>query len=237
MGMLKRLAKYGCQQVLDYYGHRDAKRLATYFKEFSDYDGFLLSNLPDLKPAYEKYLEGVSTDDMALSFETSQFLYTMAKLKKAKRILDLGSGFSSYVMRLYARTAESDVTVYSVDDNESWLEKTKTFLSDMQVSQQNVIDWSNFQKQAPAGFDLILHDLGSIELRGESLPFVINLLNTSGILVLDDMHKARGGLFGGYRAVAVRQVRKSGLSLFSARHFTLDKFGRHCEIAFKPSKQ
>jgi hypothetical protein len=46
-------------------------------------------------------------------------------------------------------------------------------------------------------FDLILHDLGSIELREETLPFVLTLLDERGIIILDDMHKATGHLIGG----------------------------------------
>jgi predicted O-methyltransferase YrrM len=233
--MLKRIARYSCQKVLDYYGRRDAGRLAGFFKELSDYTVFLKSNLPDLGPAYDKYVREISTEDMAISLETSQFLYALAKLTEAKRILDLGSGFSSYVLRLYSMTAQNDVTIYSVDDDETWLQKTRTFLNAFELPQQHAMEWSVFQKQPLSGFDLILHDLGSIDLRIESLPFAISLLNTSGILVLDDMHKARGGLIGGYRAVAVRKVRQAGLLRLSARQFTLDKYGRFSEIAFRAS--
>ncbi len=236
MGMLKKLARNVCQKILDNYGEKDARRLSTYFSEFSDYNGFIASNLPDLKPAYQKYLDEVSTFDMALSFETSQLLYALAKIKKAKRILDLGSGFSSYVMRLYAKNSGNDTIVYSIDDNKDWLEKTRAFLDAMQVSTEHVLEWNEFRNQAPNGFDLISHDLGGLEIRAESLPFVISMMDESGIIVLDDMHKARGGLIGGYRAVAIKEINKSGLLLLSARQFTLDQIERFSEIAFNPSK-
>ncbi len=236
MRLLKKLARNVCRKILDNYGEKDAGRLSIYFSEFNDYNGFIASNLPDLKPAYQKYLDEVSTVDMALSFETSQLLYALAKIKKAKRILDLGSGFSSYVMRLYAKNSGNDVTVYSIDDDKGWLEKTKIFLDAMQVSTEHVLEWNDFKKEAPTGFDLISHDLGGLEIRAESLPFVLSLMDKSGIIVLDDMHKARGGLISGYRAVAIKEVKKSGMLLLSARKYTLDTINRFCEIAFNPSK-
>jgi predicted O-methyltransferase YrrM len=234
MGMLKKMARNVCQNILDNYGEKDAKRLPTYFDVFSDYYGFIASDLPDLKPAYQKYVNQISTFDMAISFETSQLLYTLAKIKKAKRILDLGSGFSSYVMRLYAKNSGNDIVVYSVDDDKNWLEKTRDFLVAMQVSAEHVLEWNDFKEKAPTGFDLISHDLGGLEIRAESLPFVLNLLDKSGIIVLDDMHKARGGLIGGYRAIAIKEVKKTGMMRLSARKYTLDTISRFSEIAFYP---
>jgi hypothetical protein len=45
----------------------------------------------------------------------------------AKRLLDLGSGFSSYVLRAYAAGVPGAVG-WSVDDDPAWLEKTRAFL-------------------------------------------------------------------------------------------------------------
>ena len=53
---------------------------------------------------------------------------------------------------------------------------------------------------------------GPFEIRAESLPFVLSLMDKSGIIVLDDMHKARGGLISGYRAVAIKEVKNSNAS-------------------------
>jgi hypothetical protein len=102
----------------------------------------------------------------------------------------------------------------------------------MNVSSENVMSWADFKGRELDPFDLIFHDLGHTGgLRLESLPHIIGLLKSSGILILDDMHKGRGGLIGGYRASAIAHIKKAGLSLLSARRFTLDKYGRFCEVA------
>lgn len=107
--------------ILEFYANRDAKRLAELFEELRDYRSLLATGIPDMKHAYGKYVGEFSTPEMAVSLETSQFLYVLAKAVKARRILDLGSGFSSYVLRLYSIDAGSDTVVYSVDDDKGWL--------------------------------------------------------------------------------------------------------------------
>ena len=53
-----------------------------------------------LKPFYEEYIQIVSTPDMAISLETACFLFIFSDLISASKILDLGSGFSSFVFSL-----------------------------------------------------------------------------------------------------------------------------------------
>lgn len=84
---------------------------------------------------------------------------------------------------------------------------------------------AHFQQNNRSKFDLIFHDLGSMETRAELLPFALGLLEQGGLIVLDDMHKTP------YRYFANREVRRAGLSLYSMRKYTLDEFGRFSEIA------
>lgn len=232
MSILSHLSR----QILEFHARRDARRLSELLEELKNYKGLLASGIPDLKPAYHKYIREISTPEMAVSFETSQFLYILAKAMGAKRILDLGSGFSSYVFRLYSMDARSDITVYSVDDNEKWLAKTIEFLRISKIREDNLLDWYSFQHLPPTSFDLIFHDLGNMALRAQALPFVISLLDTMGTLVLDDMHKTGAGPEGGYPGVARRAVKQAGLALFSARQYTLDRYKRYCEIAIRNIK-
>lgn len=219
--------------ILEIPSRRDAKRLSDLFEELRDYEVFVSSGIPDLKPQYEKYTKAISTPDMAVSLRTSQFLFVLAKAIDARRILDLGSGFSSFVFRLYSMGAGKDAVVYSVDDNEKWLAKTRGFLGDLQVHEDFLLNWQSFRQSAPGSFDLIFHDLGNMALRAQALPFVISLLDAKGILVLDDMHKTGVGPSGGYPGVARRAVREAGLTLLSAHHYTLDRYKRFCEIAIR----
>jgi len=221
--------------ILEFYTRRDAKRLSALFEELGDYGSLLATGIPDLKHAYGKYVAKFSTPEMAVSLETSQFLYALAKVARARRILDLGSGFSSYVLRLYSMDAGGDIVVYSVDDDKRWLARTREFLRLSRIREDFLLDWQAFQQLTPMRFDLIFHDLGNMALRAQSVPFVTSLLDARGILVLDDMHKTGTGLEGGYPRLARRAIRQAGLTVLSARRYTLDRYKRFCEIAIRPA--
>ena len=200
-------------------GEVDAQRLADLFPPR------LLSDADRLKPVYDSYIKEISTDDMAVSWETSRLLYAAVKLKRPKTMLDLGSGFSSYVLRIAAIDNHNDALVYSVEDNEFWLGKTRAFLDAHGVGSANLISWDKFQKENKLKFDLIFHDLGSMDTRAAALPYVLSLLNKGGAVVLDDMHKVL------YHRAAEREVKKAGLTLYSIRKHTLDEIGRFAEVA------
>ena len=173
------------------------------------------------------YLGEISTEDMAASLKASSFLYILASIKRPSRVLDLGSGFSSYVFRLFSKDIHHGVEIFSVDDNREWLEKTRSFLDSQAMNTRNFFHWQEFRQLKQTGFDLIFHDLGSMELRAETLPEVLALCRSDGMIVLDDMHSES------YRPLAPKIVRDAGFHLFSVRKFTLDKFGRFSEIAMR----
>jgi len=206
-------------------GKLDSRRLSKVFPELANYKRLVRSDVNYLKPAYDKYITYISTNDRAVSWETSCFLYIIATIRGARKILDLGSGFSSYVLRSYFMKIQSEALVYSVDDNDSWLEMTKSFLLDYRIPVDRLTTWAHFQQYNRSKFDLIFHDLGSMETRADSLPYVVGLLEEGGLIVLDDMHKEK------YRRVVEREIWRAGLSLYSTRNYTLDEFDRFSEIA------
>ena len=55
--------------------------------------------------------------------------------QRPRIILDLGSGFSSAVFRLYMAQQNVQTTVYSVDDDPLWLNKTRDSLKANNLSQ------------------------------------------------------------------------------------------------------
>ena len=206
---------------------RDAQRFSEVFPEFSNYRRLKKAHEQKLMPAYEAYIGGISSEDMAASMETAVFLFTLAFVKQPSQILDLGSGFSSFVFRLYAKEAGDGVAVFSVDDNQEWLSKTRSFLVACDLETTHLLDWRAFSQSKTGRFDLIFHDLGSMELRAETLPHVLDLSLPEGAIVLDDMHSEY------YRPIALKIVEESGFSLYSARKYTLDRFGRFSEVAIQ----
>ena len=53
----------------------------------------------EIKPFYDKYISEVSEKGWAISFETSLIIYHLLVTNNFKKVLDLGSGFTSFLLR------------------------------------------------------------------------------------------------------------------------------------------
>ena len=181
----------------------------------------------DLVDAWARYTTLISSEEMAVSLELASVLDALCRLASPQSVLDLGSGFSSYVVRRFAR--ESGAAVTSVDTSPEWLDRTGEFLAEEGLSTARLAVWSDFVNENTDTFDLVLHDMGRKSQRSETFPQVLDLVEPGGHLLLDDMHKPH--LQAYYRAaLAARNV--SSLSL---RRLTLDRFGRYAALA-RPSR-
>ncbi len=205
-------------------GRMDARRLVTRIHQLGSYDSKAREARRELRGVYAEYTSTISTPKMAISLELAAFLRVFSSLVRPTRVLDLGSGFSSFVFRLYEVECPQNVTVCSVDNSEGWLSKTVAFLSAHQMPTDFVFSWDEFQKRNHESFDLILHDLGNFETRARTLETVLTRVAPSGFVVLDDMHK-----FSYYRSVE-RVLREHGLTHFSLQCFTRDDIGRFSEL-------
>ena len=83
-----------------------------------------------------------------------------------------------------------------------------------------------WQELAQDAFDLVLHDLGSMTTREETLPAPLSLVGADGILVLDDLHFPR------YRAHVEHTLAACGARYESAEEATRDLVGRFSWVAF-----
>lgn len=117
-----------------------------------------------LAPAYRRYVAEVSIPIMAVSLELALFLDVLVRGTGPRRALDLGSGFSSYVLRLPGGPGE----VWSADDAPEWLERTRGFLLREGLGAQNVVAWEALRRNPPEPFDLVLHDLGTMDTRRDA---------------------------------------------------------------------
>ncbi len=178
----------------------------------------------ELLPFYDNYIHSISTDGMAVSLELATFCLALCRLMKPKRILDLGSGFSSFVFRRYTKEAGGEVV--SVDDDARWLGKTQQYLAKEQLSVQNLFEWSN--KPAVKGeFDLVLHDLGNRYTRGDVLPDIYALAAKNGVIILDDFHKPD------YAVRVKKFIVSQNNQFYSVYKYTIDKFARYSVVVIK----
>jgi predicted O-methyltransferase YrrM len=196
-------------------------------KPFDQLDSNLIEvNKNILRPYYVHYAKEISSADMAASLELAAFMLTLCKLNKYTKLLDMGSGLSSFVFRLYAKD-NPGVVVYSVDDDAAWLDKTKQYLQQNRLDISNVFTLDQFMKLGESGFDCILHDLNFVEVRINYLDHMMQILNKNGILILDDVHKPD------YRFLSLCRLKKFNAKVYTAKPVTYDSFGRYSLLAIK----
>jgi len=200
-------------------GHRLELRYPGLRKKYElskgDYQQKILSH-------YREYISDVSSEIMASSLELSIFLLFMCDIAQPKRILDLGSGFSSFLFRFHALIAQEKPLICSVDDSKEWLIKTAGFLSTHQLPATNLMTWDAFSGRDMGIFDFIFYDLGPFEFRKNSLKTVLEkMTGAHGIVILDDMHSADYGLF------VKRLLKNTRFEAYDTGCYTRDHYSRY----------
>jgi predicted O-methyltransferase YrrM len=171
-----------------------------------------------LGSAHCEYLAAYSSPLISLSLNRAAFLFFIAQNLRAEKVLDLGSGFSSYVLRKCAAEANRGV-VTSVDDSVEWLSVTKSFLQGHGLPTENLIDLKSFRAADGSfhcpDFDLCIIDIGDFDLRKTLLPKLIEkTIANESILLLDDFHVRN------YRQFIIDLCSDKSVQLFSLRKMT-----------------
>lgn len=175
---------------------------------------------------HARYCREISSEKMAADLGFSTFLQLWCLANKPKRVVDLGSGFTSYVLRRYAKAA-GGCEVWSVDDDAAWLGRTADYLAEMKQDGSRVMVWGDFIKSAPRDFDLVVHDAGSMQFRADNLGAALDLARSGGLVLLDDVHRFE------YRAHALELLAARGYKFLSVRALR-DSYGRYPYAVFKP---
>lgn len=179
-----------------------------------------------LRPAHEAYVRDVSAPDHAVSLETASVLAALLEALRPRRVLDLGSGFSSYVVREFGAT---DAEIVTVDDAPEWLARTESYLDAQGMRRGTFRGLDVLQERDQRPFDLVFDDLGHMATRCRTLPSVVRLVAPDGIAILDDYHKYRYGRL--VRACAAVE----GARVLSLRSMTRDGLGRCAALWFPGS--
>jgi len=191
------------------------------FAALRDYAQLAKAIEPDVRPHYELYTSRFNAAWMAASLELSVFVMALCRLLKPRRLVDLGSGFSSVLLRLYQREASPTPEVWSVDTSPAWLGMTRQVLGWLDLPTDGLATWDEFVAGDHAGFELVLHDLGSILTRRHTLHRVLGLTARGGVLVIDDANYAK------VRRHAQRTLRRRGIPHHPVGAATRDKYGRY----------
>ena len=207
-----------------YETHFSYKMKMTNFSDNREYKSLFDS----LKIEHNIYIKQISSVDMAMSLELANFIMNFCIEYKPKYLLDLGSGFSSFVFRLYQNNfKEMGVIVYSVDDDINWLVKTKDYLINKRLNIDYLFDLEEFKNfNLREYFDLILLDLNFVDVRKDYLTFSMNLLSKNGLLIVDDVHKVE------FLREVKNATKINDFKLSNIKNSTVDKLGRFA-IAIK----
>jgi SAM-dependent methyltransferase len=172
-----------------------------------------------LAPIHKDYCARVGHPVHAASIELAALVLALCERRDVKRVVDLGSGFTSRVLRDWARGR--DVTVHSVDDSAEWLEKTRGYLAETGLDDARLHHWEAFAAGDFAGtFDLVVHDLGFMDTRYRVIETAVGLARPGGLVLLDDMHKPE------FRDQALAWVEAQGLTAYSLKTLTRDHLTR-----------
>jgi predicted O-methyltransferase YrrM len=197
---------------------RDAKRLAT---ARPDVSSALRATRDDaaLRAMYDQYVTEVSNWEWAVSWPTARTLDALCAALRPRRVLDLGSGFSTYVVCNCARRRGDEIEVVSADTSDDWLDKTRAFLGREGLAAQ-LMPSRELDSLPSASFDLAFDDIGRIEERASVIPTIVRVMKPGGVVVLDDMNVR------GYRGEVGSLLSAAGWPLYSLRSATFDAKGR-----------
>jgi hypothetical protein len=180
-----------------------------------------------MQEPYREYLKNVS--EMAPSLKTLELLLRLCT--SGAYVMDLGTGFSSYVLRQYM--TDLDINIMSIDDNAGWLGKTKDYCKSMGAPEQddlgrdgwvqwNLLPNENVGKDM---VDVVFMDLGTTRRRVYYYEELLEkYCNERTFILFDDMHKK-------ILHHALHQELKSYTYLdIPVMDITKDKFGRYCKL-------
>ena len=172
-----------------------------------------------LRQPYGQYITEVSSPIHAASFEASVFLALLCRGLQPARVLDLGSGFSSFVFR---HTLPDAHEVLSMDDDAAWLERTRQFLVQHGAGVNGLEEWNPIALESPNGFDMVFYDLGSMNTRAEYLERVVDACRRwQATLVIDDAHQRL------FRRKLNRELRGVECQVYVTWPFTRDSYDRY----------
>jgi glycosyltransferase involved in cell wall biosynthesis len=165
--------------------------------------------------AFSDYVTKYSIETEAISLEASYYLWEFLSASSVERVLDLGSGWSSFVFRLYKRLAAADLFICSTDESEHWLGTTARFLAMHDLDTSNLHLWPHIDE---GPYDLVLYDMGRPWDQHEHLTRMLDL--TRGVLLCDDMH------YDSLRSALEACAASHGLGVRLLASETTDRFGR-----------
>lgn len=185
-----------------------------------------LSTHEKIKERHQYYVENISRVDMAASLELSSVVYDLCRMTSPKKMIDIGSGFSSFILRTYAEKTPK-CRVWSIDDDTVWLDKTREYLKISSLNTDNLLTLEEFVASSENEFDILLLDLNYVEVRKNYINLVVERCKQGGVILFDDVHKRE------FMMEVLQQTKKLPVKLYDLSAVTKDQFGRFALLGIK----
>lgn len=183
----------------------------------------------DVRALRAKHLENRKRRDVtAISLEASQFIVGLLDAERPTDILELGAGFSTWVLLSWANE-NPPCSLTSVDTEEVWLYEASREIMALGLTGASFYTWAEFLKEQPdlwecASFDVIFIDHNGASKRHEAIPLVAPLLREGGVMIFDDWQ------FPQLSETATPALEAEGFNV-DAQLDTLDAHGRYIATA------
>lgn len=176
----------------------------------------------ELREAHGRYLARGPTDPaMTASLPFADVVGAWCRALRPRTIAELGSGFSSWVVR---RWSPAGAEVVSVDDDPVWLERSRAFVREEGLPEGEFVPWEAFRGRGGT-HDLVVWDFGDVRTRAAATPGAADRVAPGGALLFDDVHKHR------LWKRARRLARRPEVEGYSLHALTLDEYGRYAWAA------
>lgn len=138
-----------------------------------------------VEAVYGDYLKTTDSPGFPISLELALFMAQFLEKFRPATILDLGSGFSSWLFRQYA------AVVLSVDDDRHYLEKAARFCGVMapgpRLEPFGFYLWDESVASSKRMFDLVFVDYAGGEARNSIMQWAVDHVADGGAIIFDDM--------------------------------------------------
>lgn len=199
----------------------DAQRLRDFLPDLANHAKSREREFPALLPTYRRFVSKVAPPAQTMSLEVAAFLSDLCERRRPRRVLELGTGFGTAVLR--RRAAAGAFQIFSADDDVQRLGRTRAFLEREGLPTEGLLPWRDFVASHESDFELVVHELDPSA--GASLAVVLDRVAAGGFVLLDGAHDPTA------ERTARRLLTSLGAEQWSLRALTRDCFGRHALLA------
>lgn len=166
-------------------------------------------------------------DTTAIDVPSAAWLCECCERVQAMRVLELGSGFSTWALRSW-QVHHPETEIWTIDDEHRWLETTRSEIAGYGWNLEHIMHLDELlATSCDHAFDVVFVDLDNMRTRLFYAPRIVAWTKPGGIIVFDDWHMPD------YRAQMREYMAGRGIAIIE-EDATRDPHGRYLAWGQKP---